>query len=43
LLSVTEKVNGNIIIFLNRLSDLFFVLARFENMKSAIKDIKWEK
>jgi cob(I)alamin adenosyltransferase len=31
----------NIIIFLNRLSDLFFVLARYENKCSSIHDIKW--
>jgi cob(I)alamin adenosyltransferase len=31
----------NIIIFLNRLSDLFFVLARYENKYSNIHDIKW--
>jgi cob(I)alamin adenosyltransferase len=36
-----ENVNGNIVIFLNRLSDLFFVLARHENMISNIPDVKW--
>ena len=35
------KIGGNIIIFLNRLSDLFFVLARYENKCSKIHDIKW--
>jgi cob(I)alamin adenosyltransferase len=36
-----EIVNGNIVIFLNRLSDLFFVLARHENMISNVPDVKW--
>jgi cob(I)alamin adenosyltransferase len=36
-----EIVNDNIVIFLNRLSDLFFVLARHENMISNVPDIKW--
>ena len=37
------KIGNNIIIFLNRLSDLFFVLARYENKVSNIPDIKWNK
>ncbi len=37
-----ENISGeNIIIFLNRLSDLFFVLARYENYISNVPDIKW--
>jgi cob(I)alamin adenosyltransferase len=35
------KIGDNIIIFLNRLSDLFFVLSRFENKVSNIPDTKW--
>lgn len=42
-LNNTVKVGENIIIFLNRLSDLFFVLARFENKCQKIPDIKWNK
>lgn len=38
-----EKVNNNIIIFLNRLSDLFFVLARYENANLNIPDTLWDK
>lgn len=38
-----EEINGNIIIFLNRLSDLFFVLARYENAVSETPDILWQK
>ena len=36
-----EKIGDNILIFLNRLSDLFFVLSRFENKYSNIPDTKW--
>lgn len=42
-LNNTEKIGDNIIIFLNRLSDLFFVLARYENQISGVSDIKWNK
>ena len=34
-------IGNNIIIFLNRLSDLFFVLSRFENKVSNQPDIIW--
>jgi len=37
------EISDNILIFLNRLSDLFFVLARYENCVSGNPDIKWEK
>jgi cob(I)alamin adenosyltransferase len=36
------ELSPDIIIFLNRLSDLFFVLARYENKISGIEDIKWQ-
>lgn len=41
--ALKEQVNigDNIIIFINRLSDLFFVLSRFENKSSNLSDIKW--
>ena len=41
--TLNKKVNidQNIIIFLNRLSDLFFVLARYQNKLSGIDDKKW--
>lgn len=42
-LKAVEQINENIVIFLNRLSDLFFVLARFENMISGIPDVIWKK
>lgn len=41
-LSKKEKINENIQIYLNRLSDLFFVLSRFENKVSNHPDIIWE-
>ncbi|MDT3696340.1 MAG: cob(I)yrinic acid a,c-diamide adenosyltransferase [Ignavibacterium sp.] len=40
-LSNSEEIGNNIIIFMNRLSDLFFVLSRFENKYSNIPDTKW--
>ncbi len=41
-LSQSEKINEDVIIYLNRLSDLLFVLARYENLKSKVKEIIWE-
>lgn len=38
-----EEVNENIVIFLNRISDLLFELARYENKSANVADIKWEK
>lgn len=40
-LSKNDKINKFIIIYLNRLSDLLFVLARFENNVNQIADIPW--
>jgi cob(I)alamin adenosyltransferase len=40
-LNSSVKIGDNIIIFLNRLSDLFFVLARYENHLAGIPDVKW--
>jgi len=42
-LSNIVKLNPDIVILLNRLSDLFFVLARYENKISGIEDIEWQK
>jgi len=42
-LNSTVKIGKNIIIFLNRLSDLFFVLARFDNTINDTPDIKWNE
>jgi cob(I)alamin adenosyltransferase len=38
-----ESINSNIIIFLNRISDLLFILARYENKLNSIPDVNWEK
>jgi cob(I)alamin adenosyltransferase len=42
-LSKNENINSQIIIYLNRLSDLLFVLARYENHVNGIEDIPWNK
>lgn len=42
-LNMGEEINKNIVIFLNRLSDLFFVLARYENFVSNTPDVAWSK
>jgi cob(I)alamin adenosyltransferase len=43
LLSQQEEINQNIVIFVNRISDLLFVLSRVENKTAEIPDQKWEK
>ncbi len=40
-LKSSVTIGDNIIIFLNRLSDLFFVLSRFENKVSNHPDTIW--
>lgn len=42
-LSKIDMINSEIKIYLNRLSDLLFVLARFENFSSKHPDIEWKK
>ena len=42
-LSEKEKVDENILKYLNRLSDLLFTMARFINYKEKRKEIIWEK
>lgn len=41
-LAKNKEINSNIVIYLNRLSDLLFVLARFENNVNQIPDIPWK-
>ncbi len=41
-LSRSEKIDGNIQIYLNRLSDLFFMMARYANHIKNKKDIIWK-
>lgn len=40
-LKKTENISDNIIIYLNRLSDLFFVLSRIENAGAGVPDVIW--
>jgi len=42
LLSEQEKINNNCIKYVNRLSDLFFVLGRILNKRNGQKDIIWK-
>ena len=42
-LSKKEKVSNLILVYLNRLSDLLFVLARYENSINQVPDIPWQK
>jgi len=42
-LNMAEEINKNILILLNRYSDLFFVLARFENLTAGNGDVAWQK
>ncbi len=37
-----ETINKNTIVYLNRLSDLLFVMARWVNKKNKIREIFWE-
>jgi len=40
-LSLKSKINPDIIKYLNRLGDLLFVLARYENRKKRIEEVVW--
>ena len=37
-----EEIGNNILVYLNRLSDLLFVLARYANLVSKTPDIEWK-
>lgn len=41
-LAETSPVSPQIIVYLNRLSDLLFVLARVENARAGVPDVKWK-
>ena len=41
-LSHTEETNAAVVVFLNRLSDLLFVLARQANRHANIDDVQWK-
>ena len=40
---LSNKIDGAILIYLNRLSDLLFTFARFENFKEKKKEKIWRK
>jgi len=42
-LSLEEEINKNIIIYLNRLSDLLFVIARYLNFKAGVTETIWKE
>ncbi len=42
-LSKEEKIGESVLKYLNRLSDTLFVLARYENFKSGVQDVYWQK
>lgn len=42
-LSSKYKLDQNITKYLNRLSDLLFVLGRWLNLKSGVEEVKWKK
>ena len=42
-LSKNEKINFETEVYLNRLSDLLFVLARYANFVSNVADVAWQK
>jgi cob(I)alamin adenosyltransferase len=42
-LATLEPVEEGIVVYLNRLSDLFFTLARLENHRSEVDDVVWLK
>ena len=41
-LSHTESVGENVLGYLNRLSDLLFVMARLQNVRSGVDDVCWD-
>ena len=42
-LSENEKINNESLIYINRLSDLLFVIARAINKRKKISDVAWKK
>ena len=42
-LASVEPVDPDVVRYLNRLSDLFFTLARLENVRADVEDVVWEK
>lgn len=42
-LARAESVNKAILVYLNRLSDMLFVMARYQNKTAGVSDINWRK
>ena len=42
-LASTEALSPNLVIYVNRLSDLLFVLARYANHLAGVSDTPWVK
>ncbi len=42
-LATREEVDENVVVYLNRLSDLFFTFARLSNHRSGTPDVEWAK
>ncbi len=42
-LGEAEPVRGTVVAYLNRLSDLLFTLARWENRRAGVGDVEWRK
>jgi cob(I)alamin adenosyltransferase len=42
-LGEAEPVRGTLVAYLNRLSDLLFTLARWENLRAGAGDVEWRK
>jgi cob(I)alamin adenosyltransferase len=42
-LAESDEINQNILIYLNRLSDLLFVLSRYENFVNNSPDVTWKR
>ena len=42
-LARAERVNPHCLVYLNRLSDLLFVMARVANAREGIKYLPWEQ
>jgi cob(I)alamin adenosyltransferase len=38
-----EEIGAQVLPYVNRLSDLLFVMARYENLKKQVKDILWDQ
>ncbi len=41
-LNIKENINRNLLVYLNRLSDLLFVFARYENFVTSTPEIEWK-